>query len=58
VGGMMVYSTCSLNPIEDEAVVAELIKVRYMPYWGHSVSEASARGRCGDVGRSWSVMAV
>jgi multisite-specific tRNA:(cytosine-C5)-methyltransferase len=26
VGGTMVYSTCSLNPIEDEAVVAELIR--------------------------------
>lgn len=32
VGGMMVYSTCSLNPIEDEAVVAELIKVQHTPY--------------------------
>lgn len=26
VGGLMVYSTCSLNPIEDEAVVAELLR--------------------------------
>ncbi len=26
VGGKMVYSTCSLNPIEDEAVVAELLR--------------------------------
>ena len=26
VGGRMVYSTCSLNPIEDEAVVAELLR--------------------------------
>lgn len=26
VGGTMVYSTCSLNPIEDEAVVAELLR--------------------------------
>lgn len=25
-GGRMVYSTCSLNPIEDEAVVAELLR--------------------------------
>lgn len=26
VGGTIVYSTCSLNPIEDEAVVAEVIR--------------------------------
>ncbi|KAF4319980.1 hypothetical protein BBO99_00006042 [Phytophthora kernoviae] len=26
VGGVMVYSTCSFNPIEDEAVVAELLR--------------------------------
>ncbi|CAD6186227.1 unnamed protein product [Caenorhabditis auriculariae] len=26
VGGQMVYSTCSLNPIEDEAVVAQLLR--------------------------------
>lgn len=26
VGGLMVYSTCSLNPIEDEAVVAEVYR--------------------------------
>jgi len=25
-GGMMCYSTCSLNPIEDEAVVAEILR--------------------------------
>jgi len=25
-GGLMVYSTCSLNPIEDEAVVAEILR--------------------------------
>jgi len=27
VGGRMVYSTCSLNPVEDEAVVAELLRL-------------------------------
>ncbi|CAH2076070.1 unnamed protein product [Thlaspi arvense] len=26
VGGRMVYSTCSMNPIEDEAVVAEVLR--------------------------------
>jgi hypothetical protein len=26
VGGVMVYSTCSFNPVEDEAVVAELLR--------------------------------
>lgn len=26
IGGRMVYSTCSFNPVEDEAVVAELIR--------------------------------
>lgn len=26
VGGLMAYSTCSLNPIEDEAVVAEILR--------------------------------
>lgn len=26
VDGLMVYSTCSLNPIEDEAVVAHMLR--------------------------------
>ena len=26
VGGLMAFSTCSLNPIENEAVVAELLR--------------------------------
>lgn len=25
-GGRVVYSTCSLNPLEDEAVVAEILR--------------------------------
>ena len=25
VGGQMIYSTCSMNPVEDEAVVAEVV---------------------------------
>jgi hypothetical protein len=38
VGGRMVYSTCTFNPVEDEAVVAELL-VR----WGGSDSRAELR---------------
>lgn len=26
VGGLMAYSTCSLNPLEDEAVLAHLLR--------------------------------
>lgn len=27
VNGLMVYSTCSLNPIEDEAIVAHMLRI-------------------------------
>jgi len=26
IGGRMVYSTCAFNPVEDEAVVAQLLR--------------------------------
>jgi tRNA (cytosine34-C5)-methyltransferase len=26
VGGLLVYSTCSLNPIEDEAVLSRMLR--------------------------------
>ena len=31
VGGRMVYSTCTFNPVEDEAVVAEVSLQHNMP---------------------------
>lgn len=36
VGGRMVYSTCSMNPIENEAVVAEVIRL----FCGKAMSHA------------------
>ena len=54
VGGRLVYSTCSLNPLEDEAVVAALLKrakgaLRLVDVSGEleglSVSPACTRGR-------------
>lgn len=32
-GGRMVYSTCSMNPMEDEAVVAEIIRFCFYSCW-------------------------
>ena len=36
VGGRMVYSTCSFNPVEDEAVVAEV----WVPLWTISLTHS------------------
>ena len=38
-GGHLLYSTCSLNPVEDEAVVAAILKsgLRIMPHSGGRV---------------------
>ena len=51
VGGRMVYSTCSLNPVEDEAVVAELLRrcagrVRLVDASGLLPGLCRARGLC------------
>ena len=41
VGGRLVYSTCTFNPIEDEAVVAEVLPVPLwtllLPLYSHSL---------------------
>lgn len=34
-GGRMVYSTCSLNPIEDEAVISSLLEKSEGKHVGH-----------------------
>ena len=31
-GGIMVYSTCTFNPLEDEAVVAALLQKYFLPF--------------------------
>lgn len=51
VGGRMVYSTCSLNPVEDEAVAAELLRrcagrVRLVDASGLLPGLRRARGLC------------
>ena len=45
VGGLMVYSTCSLNPVEDEAVVAAMLaRAERQAGAGAVVLEVSRRG--------------
>ena len=45
VGGLMSYSTCSLNPMEDEAVVATLLE-----RCGGSVEVVDCRGKLSGFG--------
>ncbi|CAJ1855157.1 unnamed protein product [Sphenostylis stenocarpa] len=46
VGGRMIYSTCSMNPIENEAVVAELSAVEVVGC-GYEGKTPSVLRRCG-----------
>eukprot|EP01052_Picozoa_sp_SAG31_P005348 SAG31_NODE_234_length_19701_cov_16.835068_6_plen_600_part_00 len=58
-GGHLVYSTCSMNPIEDEAVVAaalevfgsDFLEVQVLPEWMLAL-------RCGDGLTDWGVPAI
>lgn len=59
VGGIMCYSTCSLNPIENEAVVAELLRrcrgaIRLVP--GSASAATKLAGGCSQGMRTWSVL--
>lgn len=50
VGGKLVYSTCSLNPVEDEAVILALIKQCGKCFIISRSWRISRKGRCGNLG--------
>jgi len=50
-GGRIVYSTCSMNPIEDEAVIAEVLRKHNHTDLG-PISKAAASGEKGNIEES------